>query len=380
METQSHRIVLAASIALAMVLLSAGCTQHRSLDSAEVNTAAASSDPNVFDVTNSQQFPVIAPTVRQEPEVLSVTGVVTPDITRTAHINALAGGRVLDVRAKLGDQVQKGQVLMLIRSSDLEQAIAQYKNDQADEKLSQAALARAQTLYAHGAMAQQELEIAEDTEQKNEVNLKTDADQIRQLGGDVERLSPVIEVHSPVSGAVVDQQIAEGEAVKSLDNSQSLFMVADLSRIWVLCDVYENDLSEVAVGDQAEVRLNAYPDRTFRGRVGNISQVLDPATRTAKVRVELDNVDHLFRPQMFATVKFTSRKTHPRLLLPATSILEMHDKDWVFLQVSDRSFRRMQVQAGPAEAAGMQEILSGLKPGDQVVTNALEFSSAVSAQ
>lgn len=380
MSHKNHKFIPAACALIAAAMFFVGCTEHGPMDAREVTAASNESpDPSVFEVQNPQQFPVTAPLSRAEPEELMLNGVVTPDVARTVHISALAGGRVIDVRTKLGDEVQKGQLLMTIRSSDLEQAIAQYKNDQADELLAGNALKRAQDLYGHGAMALADLEAAEDTHKKAEVNVQTDADQIRVLGGDLQRLSPIIEVRSPNAGVVVDQQVAGGEAVKSLDNSQSLFTVADLSRVWVLCDVYENDLSKVALGDVVEVRLNAYPDRAFRGTVGNISQVLDPATRTAKVRVELANEGGLFRPQMFATAKFTSRRTYPRLLLPATAILRLHDKDWVFLRVGERSFRRTEVQGGIVNSQGMQEILSGLKPSDQVVTNALEFSSAVSA-
>lgn len=360
------------------VLFAGGCARHRAVDAEDVKPTVT--DPDLLQVANPQQFPLVEPVTRQEPEMLAVNGVVAPDVSRTVHINALAGGRVVDVRARLGDDVKKGQVLMLVRSADLEQAIAAYQRDQADEHLARVSLERVRDLYAHGAMAQQDLQNAENAGQKAAVTVKTDADQIKLLGGDLQRLSPMIEVRSPISGAVVDQQIAGGEAVKSLDSSQSLFLVADLSRVWVLSDVYENDLSKVALGDRAEVHLNAYPDRTFQGTVGNISAVLDPTTRTAKVRVQLANVDGLFRPQMFATVKFVSRKTYPRLLLPASALLVLHDKDWVFLRAGEHSFRRTEVQVGAASKDGMQEILRGLKPGDQVVSNALQFSSAVAEE
>jgi len=360
-------------------LLASGCSEHGSMDASEPK-AAVSSTPNVFTVDNPQRFPLVSPVSRREPDVLSVNGTVSPDVTRTVHINALAGGRVMDVRAKLGDEVQKGQLLVVVHSPELEAAIQQYEKDKADQHLAGVALKRAQELFDHGAMAQQELDAAANTEQKAQVDVQTDADHIRLLGGDLDHLSPTLEVKSPIRGVVVDQQVANGEAVKSLDNSQSLFMVADLSRVWVLCDVYENDLGKVRLGDTAEVRLNAYPDRIFHGTVGNISQVLDPTTRTAKVRVELANSERLFRPQMFASVRFTSRETFQRLLLPATAILRLHDKDWVFLETDQRSFRLTQVRGGGAGPDGTEEILSGVRPGDQIVTNALEFSSAVSVQ
>ena len=360
-------------------LLASGCSEHGSMDASEPKPAAPST-PNVFTVDNPQRFPLVSPVSRREPDVLSVNGTVAPDVTRTVHINALAGGRVMDVRAKLGDDVQKGQLLVVVHSPDLEAAIQQYEKDKADQHLADVALKRAQELFDHGAMAQQELDAAQNTEQKAQVDVQTDADHIRLLGGDLDHLSPTLEVRSPIRGVVVDQQVANGEAVKSLDNSQSLFMVSDLSRVWVLCDVYENDLGKVRLGDTAEVRLNAYPDREIHGTVGNLSQVLDPTTRTAKVRVELANSGGLFRPQMFATVKFTSRETYQRLLLPATAILRLHDKDWVFVQTDRRSFRLTQVQGGDAGPDGTEEILSGVRPDDQVVSNALEFSSAVSVQ
>lgn len=379
MNRRISRIVPVLFLVTVAGLLASGCSEHGSMDASESKPTIPST-PDVFSVDNPGRFPVVSPVSRREPDVLSVNGTVAPDIMRTVHINALAGGRVMDVRAKLGDDVQKGQLLVVVHSPDLEAAIQQYLKDQADQHLADAALKRAQGLYDHGAMAQQELEAAENAAQKTNVDVKTDADQIRLLGGDLDHLSPTIGVRSPIKGAVVEQQVASGEAVKSLDNSQSLFMVADLSRVWVVCDVYENDLSKVRLGDTAEVRLNAYPDRAFHGTVGNISQVLDPATRTAKVRVELANPEGIFRPQMFATVKFTSRNTYQRLLLPATALLRLHDKDWTFVRTGDKTFRLTQVEGGETAPDGEQEILSGIRPDDRVVSNALEFSSAVSVE
>lgn len=357
-----------------------GCNQHGSMDAREANSTALAQDPNVFETKNPEQFPLVTAVKREVPDVLTVTGQVTPDVNRTVHINALAGGRVEEVKVRLGDSVQKGQLLMLIRSTDLETAIAQYKSDKADLELSTNALKRANDLFGHGALAQADLEIAQDNHSKAEVSVGADEDRIRVLGGDVDRLSPVISVHSPITGVVVDQQIAGGEAVKSLDNSQSLFMIADLSRVWVLCDVYENDLGKVQVGDTAAIRLNAYPDKVLHGSVGNIAQVLDPTTRSAKVRVELPNPDGQLRPQMFATVQFTSRRKTGRLLLPVSAILRLHDKDWVFMNLDQGSFRRTEIHAGRSDADGMQEVLGGLDPKAQVVSNALQFSTAVAAQ
>src|SRR5262249_12489107 len=152
----------------------------------------------------------------------------------------------------------------------------------------------------------------------------------RILNGSVDTLSPVFEVHAPISGTIIAQNVASGAGVKSLDNAPDLFTIADLSEVWVLCDVYENDLSRVHTGDQAEVRLAAYPDRALRGRVAKIMSLLDPATRTAKVRLELANPNGLLKPGMFATAKFVSQSTSRHVIVPSSAILRLHDKDWVF--------------------------------------------------
>ncbi len=187
----------------------------------------------------------------------------------------------------------------------------------------------------------------------------------------------MIELRAPVSGTIIEQNTTGGAGVKSLDNSPNLFTLADLSRVWVLCDVYENNLGQVHLGDIAEVRLNAYPDRVLKGRVSNISRVLDPATRTAKVRLELDNRQGLLRPGMFATVTFYSKSGHSRAVVPATAVMRLHDKDWVFVPEGGKRFRRIEVQAGPSLPEGQQEISAGVKPGDRVVANALQLSNSV---
>jgi cobalt-zinc-cadmium efflux system membrane fusion protein len=156
--------------------------------------------------------------------------------------------------------------------------------------------------------------------------------------------------------------------------------VADLSQVWVVCDVYENDLGEVQVGDTAEIRLNAYPDRTYHGKVADISRVLDPATRSAKVRMVLANRDGSLRPGMFAVATFRSRKSQARIVVPSTAVLRLQDKDWVFLQEAPQQFRRVEVRARGESADGLQQIQDGLNAGQEIVANALEFSSAVAEQ
>jgi cobalt-zinc-cadmium efflux system membrane fusion protein len=140
--------------------------------------------------------------------------------------------------------------------------------------------------------------------------------------------------------------------------------------------VYENDLAAVRVGDKADIRLNAYPERSYSGTIGNIGPVLDPNLRTAKVRIEVPNPG-LMRIGMFATATFhgQQKQTHPAV--PATAILHLHDRDWVYVPANGKAFRRVEVKAGDMLGGNMQEVLSGIAPGDQVISNALEFQNTV---
>jgi cobalt-zinc-cadmium efflux system membrane fusion protein len=183
----------------------------------------------------------------------------------------------------------------------------------------------------------------------------------------------------------VEQNISGFEGIKSLDNSPNLFTIADLNQVWMLSDVYENDLGDVHLGDTAEIRLNAYPDKIYRGKIADISRVLDPATRSAKVRIVLANHDGSLRPGMFAVSTFRSRNSQPRIVVPSTAIIRLQDKDWVFRKDGAQQFRRVEVHTLGGIADGMQPIQpSGnkdeLKDGKEIVANALEFSSAVAGQ
>src|SRR6202035_737997 len=214
----------------------------------------------------------------------------------------------------------------------------------ADEALSRKAMNRAQLLYDKGAIAAKDLEVAQDTEDKAKVDVSTSAQHVRVLGADPAHPSSLLDLRAPVSGTIVEQNVAGFEGVKSLDNTPNLFTIADLSQVWVVCDVFENDLGDVHLGDAAEIHLNAFGERTFRGKVANISRVLDPTTRSSKVRIVLPNGDGALRPGMFAVAKFKSRKTSDRVVIPATSIMRLHDKDWAFRKEGEKNFRRVAVQ------------------------------------
>jgi len=343
-------------------------------------TVEKAPDPSVIEVQHPEQFPVVTVQQRAGAQELLVNGAVAPDVNRSVPVLSLAGGRAVEIRVKLGDDVKKGQVLLEIDSPDVAAAFSDYQKFQTDELLARKQLDRAQLLYSKGAIAQKDLEEAEDTEQKTRVDVQTAVQRLKVLGADVNHPTPIVPVRAPISGTIVEQNTTGGTGVRSLDNSPNLFTIADLSHVWVLCDVYENLLPQVHVGDFAEVRLAAYPDRPLRGRVGNISRVLDPSTRTAKVRLELDNPDRLMRAGMFVTAVLRSQQQQLRPVVPATAVLRLHDKDWVFRPEGGNRFRRTEIRAGGTTSDGMRLVFAGLSAGDKVVSNALQFAGAAEAE
>ena len=376
----TSRNVLASSrwISLALLLaalcLGAACSN---------DTPAATSkppitlDPDVFNADQPDLFKTVKAETRSLPTLVAANGTVSPDVNRTIHVTSLGGGRVVDLRVKLGDTVKKGQTLLVISSPDLSAAFSDYQKARADEVLARKSLDRAQMLYERGAIAAKDLETAQDTEDKAKVDVETAQHRVQIMGADPAHPSPLIDLRAPVAGTIVEQNVAGSEGIKSLDNTPNLFTIADLGQVWVVCDVFENDLGEVHLGDAAEIRLNAFPDRVFKGKVADISRVLDPNTRSAKIRIVLGNADGALRPGMYAVATFRSRKLAERVVVPSSAIMRLHDKDWVFRKEGDKTFRKIVVQADGLAPDGMQEIRDGVKPGDQLVTNALEFSTEV---
>ena len=303
-----------------------------------------------------------------------VTGTVNPDISRNVPVISLASGRVVAIHARLGDTVRKGELLLTVRSDDISGAFSNYRKALADETLSRTQLERAQDLHSHGAMSLNDLQVAQDTEDKAKVDVETMAEHLRLLGTDPDHPNNMVDISAPVSGVITDQQVTMAAGVQSL--SSNPFTISDLSSVWVICDVYENDLPNVRVGDTAEVRLNAYPDRVLRGSVSNIGTILDPTIRTAKVRIEVPNPG-IMRMGMFVTATFRGRTKEMHTVLPAAAILHLHDRDWVYVPAPDKKFRRVEVASGDTLPNNLQEIKSGIAPGQQVVANAVVLDHTI---
>lgn len=371
--------ILVAALCLPSAFLLLGCNERRENPQAEAPPPAVveqQTNPDNFKVDHPDQFTLVTAVERKVVPALNVTGVVQPDIARAVPVLSLATGRVVEIKARLGDEVKKGQLLLRVRSSDVSGAYQVYLKAENDERLARVQLERARILYEKGAIAKSALEQAEDTEQDAKVDLDTATEQLRLLGVDKDHPSGIIDIFAPISGVITDQEVTNAAGVQGLPGPNP-FTISDLSYVWIMCDVYENDLDAVHLGEFADIHLNAYPDRALKGRIDNIFPILDPSIRTAKVRLEVENPTRLMRIGMFVTATFYGKQPELRAVVPATAILHLHDRDWAFSPLGGGKFRRVEVRAGEMLPNGMQEIISGLKAGDQVVQKALMFENTV---
>jgi cobalt-zinc-cadmium efflux system membrane fusion protein len=356
----------------------AGCGDRTGDPKAEAPPAVTverEQNANVVQVEHPEQFPLATATGHETSSELIVTGTVTPDISRSVPVISIATGRVVEIHARLGDNVKRGQLLIRVQSADMSTAISDHRKAVADEQLARTQLERLKLLYDRGAVSLNDLQVAQDTQEKAKVDTENTTERLRVLGADLDHPTAIVDVRAPVSGVITDQQVTNAAGVAGL-GSPNPFTISDLSHVWILCDVYENDLAQVHIGETAEIHLNAYPDRVFTGRISNVLPILDPAIRTAKVRIELRNPG-MMSIGLFVTATFHGRKKETHAVVPATAILHLHDRNWVYVREGDKKYRRVEVVAGVLLPNNMQEIASGLKVGEQVVSNALVIENAV---
>ena len=365
-------------IALAACLAISGCKNKTADAAAEAPPPAnviSGVDPSFFAVEHPELYPIATATEYQAPSQMFVTGTVFPDISRTVPVISLASGRVVDIRARLGETVRKGQLLLRVRSDDISGGFDAYRKALSDELLARKQLDRAKLLYEHGAIAQQDLEVAQDSEDDAKTTLDTATEHLHLLGSDPNDPKGIVDIVAPVAGVITDQEVAIGASVQAY-STPNPFTVSDLSTVWIVCDVYENDMANVRVGEPADIKLNAYPDKVLKGTISNIGPILDPSIRTAKVRIEVANPGEMMRLGMFATATLFGKGKQTYADVPASAIVHLHDRDWVYIPLQGK-FKRVEVVSGEQLPNNIQEILSGLQPGQKVVTNAINLENAI---
>jgi cobalt-zinc-cadmium efflux system membrane fusion protein len=374
--------ILGATVGLGLALFVAGCERKVTAQEHVVagtgpvpTTVQPDLDANNFKVEHPEQFPLVTAGEHIAAPELNVTGVVNPDVSRQVPVPSLATGRVVEINARLGDEVKKGQLLFKVRSSDIAGAFSNYRQAVKNEELTKIQLARANTLYEHGAIPKSAQEVAQNAEDDNIVVLETAKEQLQLLGVDANHPTGVVEVFAPVSGTITDQQITNQSGVQAL-TPPNPFTISDLSRVWIVCDVWENNMAQVHLGEYADIHLVAYPDRVLKARISNILPIVDPNIRTAKVRLEVENPG-LMRLGMFVTATFHGQTMEKHATVPASAILHLHDREWVYTPLGNGRFRRQEIAGGGMLPNNLQEVVSGVKPGDQVVERALVLQNTV---
>jgi len=312
---------------------------------------------------------VVAPAKKQRlAGIISATGKVESNADKIAHVSPRISGKVVSVKASLGDSVAAGQALATIDSVELGEALNRYHQSKTKLALAQANMDRIKALVEKKIAARKDILQAETDYKTAQTELHTDVERLSLYGVSISDLKgddhkkPLLPVRSPISGIITEKHAIVGELS---DPSKSLYTIADLSSIWVMVDVNEKDLAKVRRGQAAIVIVSAFPEQKFRGRINHIADVVDPSTRTVKARIEVANPGRKLKPEMFATVELAlAADAPPVLAVPEDAIQDLDGKKVVFVAEDEAEFAARQVEAGRS-AGGMVEIVSGLKEGER---------------
>src|SRR5574343_1744089 len=349
-------------------LLLAGCNQ----ESKQV-AARPPADPALVEPGTALQAQLKVADVASRPiaETLRVAGNIEFDEQRLARIGATITGRVTSVDAILGQEVKKGQMLAQLNSSELSTQQLAYLKARAQLEVNRRNVERAQSLFKADVISAAELQRRESEFQISTAETRAAADQLRLLGvspGALDRLSrqgaidSVTPVIASINGVVVERKLAQGQVVQPAD---VLFTVADLSRLWAVAQVPEQQVAQVRVGQTVNIEVPALGNEKLSGRLIYVGQTIDPETRTVLVRTELDNREGRLKPAMLASMLIQT-KPQERLVVPASAVVRENDEDHVFVQEGDGAYRLLKVKLGPSQD-GLRIVQSGLKGGEKLV-------------
>lgn len=304
------------------------------------------------------------------PLVLTATGKVQFNEDQMARILAPVSGQIQQLRVKVGDTVRAGSVLFLIHSRDAAAALDEYYESQKDQDLAEKTYSMTQDLFSHQAASRIALQQAESELAKARARVARTSETLHALGVDLhekqaEAVSARVPVRSPLNGTVIERAVTEGQFVQP-DNS-ALATISDLSTVWVVADVFERDLHLVQPGQKAEVTTTAYPEQRFVAHVERLSDVVDPTTRTVKVRFLVANPDGRLKPEMFASVSLFLREAQPALTVAPQTVFTEGGRTFVYVKTGEREFMRRVVETTPND--GELKVVSGLQAGEHVVSN-----------
>ena len=364
---------------LALMALNSGCSRQGAASASATESSHASSGSSDFVLpANPRGVTIVQVKSERLPDYLQIPARIQADPTRVVRVYAPVSGRLISVEVRPAERVSQGQTLATVASSDVAAARQAYQQAVADDTVKKQGLARSQALYEHHAIAQKDYEQAQADFQVSRAALESARERLELLNVGTDGSSDQLIVKSPRSGVVISLGAAAGEFSKSLDNSDPLCTIADLTTIWAVGDVYEKDLASVKVGEPAGVKVDAYPAQTWRGRIAAVASVMDPITRTLSVRVVLPNPGLQLKPDMFATIRLV-RAVRPFVLAPSQAVLREGTSDYVFVQKSPGRFERRLVTLGQDTDGNQVEITSGLVAGDTIVVEGADLLRVAAA-
>lgn len=309
-----------------------------------------------------------------QPELI-LSGKVAYGEDRYSKVSSPLQGRVVEVRAHLGDRVKVGDTLLIIDSPDITQAYSEFVKEASELEFATRGYELAKELYQTKALALKDLKQAENELIKARAEFRRSKERLLSLRIPTieldkplaqQRITSRFDMKSPLSGTVVERTVTPGQSVGP-DAGQVLFTVADLDRLQVVADVYERDLALVKVSQVARVNVEAYPDADFGAVVASIGDVVDPNTRTIKVRAWVDNQDHRLKPEMFARLRLDIGDANPFLTIPKEAVVEVDGKYFVYLVESPDKYVKREVRVSNV-SSNMVRVLQGLSPGQRIVT------------
>jgi cobalt-zinc-cadmium efflux system membrane fusion protein len=371
-------------LSLCGTLLFTGCNRKNAQKEEGEPRAESANKSNLVEMSVSAQQHigmVVGPAaVTQLNEYLRATGTVQPIDSKIGIVGPLARGRIVEVRAKIGDRVEAGQTLAVFDNIEAGELLTQEQSARADLERLKAQLIpatrqaeRSRRLADIGAGAEKDSESSKAEKEGIEADIRSQQaliDGIRQrlhrfgIADDSPRATFLTPLKAPFSGVVTKTQASPGDVI---DAGRDVFTVADLSRVWVQAEVYEKDLGRLRIGQSAFITVDTYPNQSFEGKVAYISDVLDPQTRTARVRCEVANSDLRLKTDMFANIELPTKFSKQAIAVPASALQDVEGKNVVFIRRSQTQFEKREVEKG-VTVNNQTEIVSGLKPGEPVVT------------
>lgn len=335
------------------------------LTSCHRNEVDMSDTQKAFSISDTLMSRIVLSTAKTEPVRMHIRliGKIVADDNKLVEVFPLVGGYVTSVNVELGDYVKKGQVLSIIRSSEVADFERQLIDAQSEVLVAQKNLTIAQDLYASKLASERDVMAARKEVEKDQAELER-IQEVFQIYGITKKAE--YEVRAPISGFVIEKRINRDMQLRS-DKSDYIFTIAEINDVWVNANVYETDIAKIHEGMNAEVRIVSYPDTVFTGTINKIYNILDPVSKTMKVRVKLPNAKYMLKPEMNATVTLRYNENKERIAIPSTAVIFDKSKNYVVVFHDKYHVETREIHV-ERQVGDTSYIASGLKDGETVIS------------